>query len=483
MKKIPFLIIPSIIITLTYLIFQSSGPAWIGYHYDPDYPYLFNSLNIAKFKTPGHVDHPGTPLQIIGAGVLEMGNWQQGAPNLEEDVLTRPEWYLALFNQVLLILTFLTIFCTGWLTYKLTNNRWYGWLFQITPLLSETAVPDLNRISPEPLLFIFSMWFSYFLLRVFILHTEEPRTVVLLGILSGLSIATKINSLPWLIIPIIILSKVNKFKYLIVTMFTFWLFLLPVFRYWPKILGWLVALLIHSEKYAYGAETVFNLKQMIINFINMSIHEPWLLIMTITTIILSRKHRIIAGIAIFLIIFELWVTKHYALRYVMPALGMLGMIMIIIWDSIKNTRSRFLYLVLIGAVILVNLTKNVLSIKVVSSNLIEAKTIDNIIKRNFSDHIVVQYYGASSPEAALEFGNLYANNNYGQIIFSKYPQFYYFLLGSNSLIHKNSIIPFPNYPNILFRGVPLEGVYSKFKPNFALSEVFIGKAEALYLIR
>ena len=39
---------------------------------DPDYGYLLNGLNILHFHSPGHIDHPGTPLHVL----QELGGWE-----------------------------------------------------------------------------------------------------------------------------------------------------------------------------------------------------------------------------------------------------------------------------------------------------------------------------------------------------------------------------------------------------------------------
>lgn len=39
----------------------------------PECVYLVNALNFAMFKTVGHYDHPGTPLQLLGAIIIKTG--------------------------------------------------------------------------------------------------------------------------------------------------------------------------------------------------------------------------------------------------------------------------------------------------------------------------------------------------------------------------------------------------------------------------
>ncbi len=54
---------------LFYKAFVSLRPYWIHY-FDPEVFYFYSSLNLLQLKAPVHVDHPGTPLQLLGAVVL-----------------------------------------------------------------------------------------------------------------------------------------------------------------------------------------------------------------------------------------------------------------------------------------------------------------------------------------------------------------------------------------------------------------------------
>jgi len=62
----------------------------------PDYPYLFNSLSLAYYYGDiGHTDHPGTPVQFLGAVIIKLTYWFQNSPeNLIIHILKNPELYL-----------------------------------------------------------------------------------------------------------------------------------------------------------------------------------------------------------------------------------------------------------------------------------------------------------------------------------------------------------------------------------------------------
>ena len=92
------LVIPAVLFLVACLLADARGPYSIGANWEADYPYLLNSLNILLFHAPGHVDHPGTTVQLIGAVVVFL-KWLSGcllgdAASLQLDVLSHPEEFL-----------------------------------------------------------------------------------------------------------------------------------------------------------------------------------------------------------------------------------------------------------------------------------------------------------------------------------------------------------------------------------------------------
>src|ERR1035441_9894931 len=66
----PLLVIPIAVFILAVLLANNQGPYNGAYLFDPEYAYLFNSLTILFFHMPGHIDHPGTTLQLFGAFIV-----------------------------------------------------------------------------------------------------------------------------------------------------------------------------------------------------------------------------------------------------------------------------------------------------------------------------------------------------------------------------------------------------------------------------
>jgi hypothetical protein len=65
------LVVPILLFCFPLILRSYHGPYYLGYNSDPAYAYLLNSLNILNGVPPGHTDHPGTTVQLLGAvGIL-----------------------------------------------------------------------------------------------------------------------------------------------------------------------------------------------------------------------------------------------------------------------------------------------------------------------------------------------------------------------------------------------------------------------------
>src|SRR5712691_3293868 len=92
------LVLPALLVFVAFSIRAMSGPYWYSENLDPSYPYLLNSLNISNLHRPNHIDHPGTPIQTIGAVAIRVLNPTADESTRAREVLKNPEVYLRLIN-------------------------------------------------------------------------------------------------------------------------------------------------------------------------------------------------------------------------------------------------------------------------------------------------------------------------------------------------------------------------------------------------
>ena len=89
----PWLLVLPVCLFLTGLALNGiRGPYWLGANSDPEYAYLLNALSLAELHPVGHYDHPGTPVQTIGALSLRVfHSFLSPAEELPRAVLSDPE--------------------------------------------------------------------------------------------------------------------------------------------------------------------------------------------------------------------------------------------------------------------------------------------------------------------------------------------------------------------------------------------------------
>ena len=96
-------VIPTFILILSVLLKLAAGPFW--QYSDPCYIYLFNALNMVKGVAPTHIDHPGTPLQLLILFIIWFVNIGHSTQEVLNKVLTNPDFYLSLTYILLTLLS------------------------------------------------------------------------------------------------------------------------------------------------------------------------------------------------------------------------------------------------------------------------------------------------------------------------------------------------------------------------------------------
>jgi hypothetical protein len=179
-----------------------------GYDYDPTYAYLFNALNILKLTTPGHTDHPGTPLQILSA-VVVAGKWSVGwlvgesSGGVVDSVLASPESYVKAISSVLLLLNVMAFALLARRILQVTGSITLSLMVQVIPFTVKMVWPQLSFLSPESMaLCITATMLGVLVPDVFSgARTNGPRrtrAAIGAGALCGIGIATKVTFLPLL---------------------------------------------------------------------------------------------------------------------------------------------------------------------------------------------------------------------------------------------------------------------------------------------
>ena len=253
-------VLPVATFAFGWAIFEEMRPIYNGvghYDYDPAYTYLFNGLNILKFATPGHVDHPGTPLQVL-SGLIILAKWSTmhlfGLTNLglTQSVLNNPEDYIAPVCFVLLLLNSLAVWFLGHRLFVATKSLLLALVSQTTPFLFEILAPRLVYLSPEALLFgVTTLLLAVLVPEIFRTSNQDrsngTTSAILAGILCGVGLAVKITFLPVLSL-LLVLRPARRFRYAVIALvIALEVSLIPIFPAIAETLAWLLRAATHVE--------------------------------------------------------------------------------------------------------------------------------------------------------------------------------------------------------------------------------------------
>lgn len=177
------LTIPIGLLLMGIIFFQQISPVYAGangFDHDPAYVYLLNGLNILGGYPPGHIDHPGTPLQLLSAFII-LVHWSiQKTVGLESEgvissALIHPEFYIQSISFAILILNAWATFYFAKKVFESTKNIKLAIFCQTAPLAFWTVAPNVVYLAPEGLLIFSSLIMLGLLAEFFFLEKLRQR--------------------------------------------------------------------------------------------------------------------------------------------------------------------------------------------------------------------------------------------------------------------------------------------------------------------
>lgn len=454
--------------------------------YDPTYAYLYNSLNMATFRIVGHVDHPGTTMQVIG-GVILKGAWLINpveGETLTMAVIKNPEYYLRILNTSVAIIASAFIFLAGLFIYKKSDALHYALIVQSIPFISGVVLFNgFTRVSQESMLMISSMSMACWSLFWYFKKDEVPQKVFLIGfaVITGFGLASKIIFAPLVFIPLILLvSWKDKFRYILLSILSFVIFTIPIIPRYPHMMKWFLSLFTHSGIYGSGKAGIIDPSQYLISLQEILNGEPvyklifkaTLLFITTLLIIKIIKGRwnkdysfkILIAVVTAQALGYLVVAKHPGLSYLMAYESLSAINIIVIIDMlIRNIRMSNLVKLILPSIILLPLLvlgiNNGLKAKWLlytgEGNVITGKAWNSLDISSDSLAIIGVNPGPS-PIAAHFFGNAYSSSRYSDSLMKVYPNQYILNTYGKQLV------------NWKFEEVSIDSLYKKYNGNVVI---------------
>jgi hypothetical protein len=237
------------------------GPFWQQALYDPNYVYLLNSLLLLEGETPAHIDHPGTPVQILGAALLATKNALFDKKNdLARAVIKKPEKYLEFLSSSLRWLFAISLLLAPLWIWIRTNSFSTAVAFQVAPLVNGMAFVEGGvYFKPESLINTLILWFCAWIATDLIRQGRERADSgwtlekTLAALAAGACIATKMHTAPVFLIALAVAPSLRKaLLFATVAAFSFLVCTIPIFSVLPQTIDFGVRMASHTQRYGLG---------------------------------------------------------------------------------------------------------------------------------------------------------------------------------------------------------------------------------------
>lgn len=501
--RLLLVVLPATLSSLVFLVFTTAkGPFWLGTNLDPDYCYLLNALNLAQGLPPGHTDHPGTFLQALCAIILRGTHFLAGRRLLVDDVLTRPEMYLAVLTLAVLLLYAASVAWLGWNTRRFTGSTAAATLAQVAPFVSPVTLENLVSLRPEPLLLTLSACLAASAAGSLCEapHRSSWALATLMGATVGAAVATKITAAPLLLFPLFVLAKWRtRAVFLLVSIFSAVLFVAPAWGHLDGFRFIMGRIVTHQGHYGEGVPEWFNLQGYLGGLVDLLTGSPLLtvtLVLVAITLALDRHTGIqqglrssVLGLGVAQAASLLLVARHPGPNYLAPALGLTGFTLalcaVTAWRAIacRNLR-RGIALALTAALCGLGLADTAHLWR--QTRAATCAQIEVVARAHQSKiPFIMYYYRASSLAFALHFGNTYSGWAYSSRLAVLFPNTLYFDRWKQTLhAYRNPFLDRSGggRPVILMQGTPFTARQRSALP-FRTSLLFSNSVEALYEIR
>lgn len=326
-----------------------------SYFIDPDYVYLINGLNIFRGESYAiyHVDHPGTPLQVLIGICISIIGTLRGAEDITTDVLSNPQFYIKSIIIFIAFLHSLIVFLIGRRYYKHQNNIVNTILLQSSFLLFDTVSNTYMKLFPDTIIPLGSLLIILITIEKVWGKMKDRTFSFLSGLVLGVFMAIKITFLPLAIIPFIITSKwKNKILVPVYAGIFFLISILPVIDKFSYFRSFIFKIATHEGTYGEGNEEIINMPKLLHNIWDIfQMNYTFTLIFVLQLIFLififyrkifkNRKNndfRILIALFASIVLQLVLVSKQVSFRYMIPTLLISSFALTIILNQLKSLK-------------------------------------------------------------------------------------------------------------------------------------------------
>lgn len=275
--RLVLLAMASLVPILALFMASATGPTYLGINNDPEYAYLLNSLRVAEGHSPTHTDHPGTPLQVLGAGVIRVAHAGHPRGTMQDDVLLHSEFFIRAMEITLAALVAILSYFGGAMALRATGSVVAAALVQAAPLFLRRDGALMARFDPEPLIVGLGMLLGGCVLLVVMRGptVRDRRAAVVMGAIIGIATATRMLFAPLGLVPLVALKDWRQRSVYVGSSVVFLgLSILPMAPQIPRVGRWIHDLATHTGRYGMGEEGVLDARAYPGALKQLLAHEP-----------------------------------------------------------------------------------------------------------------------------------------------------------------------------------------------------------------
>lgn len=366
-----FHIVTSLLIALPLIIYWGYTN-YISFNYpyeayDPEYAYFLTSLAPFKGADYTYIDHPGTPVEILGTGFLALTYPFVSNGNPSDFIkyhLQDPRLFL-LISHVFLLLC--SLICAIYF-YRIAVNeqKWDNVLVAISLALMFYAIhpygfTSLRFWTHNSFNFFLGTGVLLFFYRIMQNKGEISRlNLVWLGLSCGLLTAVVLYLGAWVIgitttIVLAYWAQKISLKKIVKTIITFWaacfagfvVAILPILTKVPQFINWVISIITHQGIYGTGEEGIASPQMLTTNFLSLYQIVPTVFILVgvallffIATALQATKlfqqkptlAALVIGLFVQMLVSLVIITKHPAEFYLLSITAVIPVLAL----TIKN---------------------------------------------------------------------------------------------------------------------------------------------------
>lgn len=400
-----------------------------------------NGLNIASASLEiGHIDHPGTPVQLLTGLIIKLTHILTGQGTLNDSVIGSPELYIKVCSVVTIATFLLIMYYIPLYVYKNSGNILQSFIFQLVPFSSYSSIHHMSILKPESFTVILLFAFYGYIWVKCIKEVNEKNNytstkefIIASSLFCAFLITTKIINIPFIIIPLFLINKwYKKISFFFLTCLFAGLITFPIWDNYEHIYNWVCKLSTHSGMYGSGQDNFVNWRAFRENLTLIFSIESFFTIGLVLCFffmiffLLKRPHNKVLlklMLSLFIVIFlqVSLASKHFAYHYILGAQVSIIPFIICVTTFTNNfftSFKKYIGILLISAVLCFLIFKQYKYATIFKKGNKVFETTEFIKKYSKTPTILTSSY-ESTPyvESALKFGLSYSGPNRTQRAF------------------------------------------------------------------